>query len=107
MRTLRSSWNCDRVAACANTPKVKIHAPRKRYLYAQYKDNEVSVMTARGKKLITLHFDSKITSAIVKDERLYVETKGDCSFVYDAVTGDMITENRPTPPTGIIYKVAA
>lgn len=95
---IHSSWNSDRVAACHVSRTHKARATRKPYLYAQYRDNEVSVCGARGKARFTIRFDNKIISAIVKDDRLIVTTADDCVRYYDAHTKQLLGEVWPTPP---------
>lgn len=107
MKTLRSSWNSDRIAACSKVSAGHVRSPRKRYLFAQYRGKEVSVIGARGKKFLTIRFDSEIASAIIKDERLYVETRDRSAYIYHAISGVLISTDRPTPPAGMTYKMAA
>ena len=94
MKTLRSSWNSDRIAACCQKPAKRPHIPRKRYLFAQYRGKEVSIMGAYGKKHFTIRFDSEIVSAIVKDDNLYVETMDQSTYIYNAITGLLVSANR-------------
>lgn len=64
-------------------------------------------MGARGKKYLTVSFNSPIISAMVKDEKLYVETKDQSTYIYNAISGQLISENHPNPPSGIVYSMAA
>lgn len=97
---IHSSWNSDRVAACHICRPHTARAVRKPYLYAQYRDNEVSVRGARGKVRFTLKFDRKVLSAVIKDDHLIVTTADECIRHYDVMTHKLISEIWPTPPAG-------
>jgi len=97
---IHSSWNSDRMGSCVASKVRKERAVRKPYLYAQYRDNEVSVRGARGKARFTLKFDRKVVSAIVRDDRLIVTTEDECIRHYDVMTSKLVSEIRPTPPEG-------
>ena len=98
MRTMRSSWNSDRVAAATlNRRAPKRTAPRPPALYAQYKTGSdmVSVFTRRGRELFTRHFGDTISSACVRGDKLEVETANGVRFVCDAWTGRPESEIPP------------
>ena len=103
MKTLRSSWNSDRIAACYQKTTKRPHAPRKRYLFAQYRGQEVSIVGSRGKKHHTIRFGSEIESAIIKEENLYVETMDQSTYIYNAITGLLVSANHPASYTGNKY----
>ena len=101
MRTLRSSWNSDRVAAAFITRRVpKRTAFRRPALYAQYKigSDMVSVFTRRGRKVFTRHFGDTILSACVSGDQLRVETANGGRFVCDAWTGKLLESEVPLNP---------
>ena len=101
MRTLRSSWNSDRVAAAFLTRRApKRTAPRRPALYAQYKigADMVSVFTRRGRKVFTRHFGDTILSACVSEDQLMVETANGGHFVCDAWTGKLQESEAPLKP---------
>ena len=107
MKTLRSSWSSDRIAACSKVSTRRFYTPRKRYLFAQYRGNAVSVVGSRGKKHLTIQFDSEIVSAIIREEKLYVETVNQSTYIYNATSGVLISETHPTPHAGVKYGIAA
>ena len=98
MRKLRSSWNSDRIAAAFIKSNKVTRQSRGRYLVASYKGNEVKVHGGRGKCYIRLEFDESVESAIVRDEILTVITRDLSRYVHNAVTGELISVERPTSP---------
>jgi hypothetical protein len=101
MRTIRSSWNSDRVAAAFCNRRVpKRTAPRLSALYAQYQigSDMVSVFTRRGRKVFTRHFGDTILSACVSGDQLRVETANGGHFVCDAWTGKLLESEEPLKP---------
>ena len=101
MRTLRSSWNSDRVAAAFITRRVSKRTEfRRPALYAQYKigADMVSVFTRRGRKVFTRHFGDTILSACVSGDQLRVETANGGRFVCDAWTGKLLESEAPLKP---------
>lgn len=101
MRTIRSSWNSDRVAsAYCNRRPPKRTAPRPSALCAQYKtgSNEVSVFTRRGRELFSRHFGGTIASACVRGDKLEVLTANGGSYVCDAWTGILLESEAPAKP---------
>jgi len=101
MRTMRSSWNSDRVAAAFLTRRApKRTAPRHSKLYAEYKigSDTISVFTRRGRKVFTRHFGDTILSACVSGDQLWVETANGGRFVCDAWTGKPLESEAPLEP---------
>ena len=107
MKTLRSSWNSDRIAACNKVSTRRFYTPRKRYLFAQYRGKEVSVVGSRGKKHLTIQFDSEIVSAIIRDEKLYIGTMDQSTYIYNATSGVLVSEAHPTSHVEVKYGIAA
>ena len=104
MKTIKSSWNSDRVAAAAcNRCAPKRIAPRPSALYAQYKmgTNIVSVFTRRGRKVFSRPFGDSILSACVIGDELRVETANGSSFVCDVWTGKLQESEVPAKPMSI------
>ena len=97
--TIRSSWNCDRVATCCVKKAPTVRVARPQYLVAQYRGDEVSVCGARGKKHFTLRVDSKIVSASVKNGVLSVSTERGGLYTYGAKTGACLSQMRPIVDT--------
>lgn len=97
--TIRSSWNSDRVASSCTKKAPAVRVARPQYLFTQYKDDEVSVCGARGKKHFTFRVDSKIVSASVKNGVLSVSTVDGGKYAYDALTGSCLSQMRPLVET--------
>ncbi len=93
MKTLKSSWNSDRVAAATiakRTRRVRsVHTP-----FAQYRlgSDEVQVLTRRGRVIFARRFDGTIASACVRGDMLEVETTAGSRYVCDAQTGEILEE---------------
>ena len=108
MRSIKSSWNSDRIAAAyCNRCAPKKASSRLSALYAQYKTgfDMVSVFTRRGRRVFTRHFGDTILSACVSGDQLKVETTNDGRFVCDAWTGKLLESNDSTKAdicTGIL-----
>ena len=98
MRTIRSSWNSDRVAAAYCSQHTAKRAPSRRAaLYAQHKTGSdmVSVFTRRGREVFSRRFGDEIASAIVIGDELHVETANGGRFVCDAWTGRILESESP------------
>lgn len=102
MRTnhIHSSWSCDRIGSCVADKPHKIRATHKQRLCACYKGNEVKVITARGREVFSVTFDSKVVSAVIRDGSLEVQTADDCFRQYDVLTWQLVSEDWTTPPSG-------
>ena len=93
MKTLKSSWNSDRVAAATIAKRSRcvrsVHTP-----FAQYRlgSDEVQVLTRRGRVIFTRRFDGTIASACVRGDMLEVETTAGSRYVCDAQTGEILEE---------------
>ncbi len=93
MKTLKSSWNSDRVAAA--TIAKRSHRVRSVSTpFAQYRlgSDEVQVRTRRGRVIFTRRFDGAISSACVRGDVLEVETAICGRYVCDAWTGELLEE---------------
>lgn len=93
MRTLKSSWNSDRVAAAfCNRRQPKRAVPRPAAFYTQYKNggDAVTVYTRRGRKVFSRQFGEEIASACVVEEELRVETVSGSRFQFDIWTGKLL-----------------
>ena len=98
MKTLRSSWNSDRIAAAlCNRPRSKKCKYRPADRYAQFKvgTDAVSVITHRGRTVFTRRFGDEIFSACVSGPDLTVETVNGGRFVCDAETGELLKARPP------------
>lgn len=84
--SIHSSWNCDRMATCCNYKKTSCHKIHKPYYIAQYKDNVVSILGSRGGLHHSWTLSSKISSAIIHDGILAVETEDGSKMTYDVET---------------------
>lgn len=93
---IRSSWNSDRVASCC-CKKAASHqaAPRSRCLIAQYRGREVSVLGPRGGKIHSWVVAGDISSALIRNGILTVQTVDGASYVYDAAKGALISSTVP------------
>ena len=83
MRTIKSCWNDDRIAASVcNRRPAKKQGPRPSALYAQHKINTdiVTVFTRRGREVYTRRFG----------DDLKVETVNGGRYVCDAWTGELL-----------------
>ena len=93
MRTMKSSWNEDRVAASyCNRRPAKKQGPRPSALYAQHKINTdiVTVFTRRGREVYTRRFGDVILSSRIDGDDLKVETVNGGRYVCDAWTGELL-----------------
>ena len=88
---IRSSWNSDRVATCCSKPAPASCLPHKARLIAQYRGREVSVLGPRGGKRHSWVMDHEISSAIVREGVLMVETVDGAVFTFDAEKGAILT----------------
>lgn len=93
MKTLKSSWNHDRVA----TATIAKRSRRTRSVstpFAQYRlgSDEVQVRTRRGRVIFARRFDGAISSACVRGDVLEVETETGGRYVCDAQTGKLLEE---------------
>ena len=101
MKTLRSSWNSDRIAAAiCNRRSSKKKASRSPTLYARFNDepNVVSVVIRRGREVFSRRFDDTVTFARVVGNDLQVETADGSCYVFNARTGDLLTADVPPMP---------
>ncbi len=93
MKTLKSSWNSDRVAAATIAKRSRrtrsVSTP-----FAQYRlgSDEVQVRTRRGRVIFTRRFDGAIASACVRGDVLEVETTPGSRYVCYARTGELLEE---------------
>ena len=93
MRTLKSSWNSDRVAAAfCNRRQPKRAVSRPTAFYTQYKNggDAVTVYTRRGRKVFSCRFGEEIASACIVNEKLRVETVNGSRFQFDIWTGKLL-----------------
>ena len=93
MRTMKSSWNEDRVAASyCNRRPAKKQGPRPSALYAQHKINTdiVTVFTRRGRVVYTRRFGDVVLSSRIDGDDLKVETVNGGRYVCDAWTGELL-----------------
>lgn len=93
MRTMKSSWNEDRVAASyCNRRPAKKQGPRPSALYAQHKINTdiVTVFTRRGREVYTRRFGDVVLSSRIDGDDLKVETVNGGCYVCDAWTGELL-----------------
>ena len=98
MRTIKSSWNSDRIAASVcNRRLAKKQGPRPSALYAQYKIGTgiVTVFTRRGRKVYTRHFDDTVLSSRIDGDDLKVETVNGGRYVCDAWSGELLEADIP------------
>ncbi len=110
MKTLKSSWNSDRVAAATIAKRSRrtrsVSTP-----YAQYRlgSDEVQVLTRRGRVIFTRRFDGTIASACVRGDILEVETTAGSRYVCDAQTGEILEEwpSLETAATAVAANAAA
>lgn len=110
MKTLKSSWNSDRIAAAiCNRRSSKKKASRSPTLYARFNDepNIVSVVIRRGREVFSRRFDDTVTFARVVGNDLQVETADGSRYVFDAWTGDLLTADIPTKPAAADLPPAA
>lgn len=105
--TIQSSWKVDRFASAFLSKKKAVRVTRGRRLIARYVGNEVKVLGLRGKCHVTLTFDAKVMSAIVKDERLFVRTADESYYTYVALTGKLLSEWHPDSPASAHFILAA
>ena len=92
MKTVRSCWNSDRVAATAGARRSTRRGKRMSSLYAQYRCgyDAVEVFTRRGRLVYTCRFGNKIASACIRGEKLEVETVNGGHYVCDAWSGKLL-----------------
>ena len=93
MRTIKSCWNDDRIAASVcNRRPAKKQGPRPSALYAQHKINTdiVTVFTRRGREVYTRRFGDVILSSRIDGDYLKVETVNGGRYVCDAWTGELL-----------------
>lgn len=95
MKTPKSSWNSDRMAAAHCNRKAKRAFARRPDRYAQYKTggDTVEVVTIRGRKVFSRRFGDEIVSACIMGEKLEVETANGSRYVCDAETGKVLEPN--------------
>ena len=101
MRTMKSSWNEDRVAASyCNRRPAKKQGPRPSALYAQHKINTdiVTVFTRRGREVYTRRFGDVILSSRIDGDDLKVEIVNGGRYVCDAWTGELLEGDFPVKP---------
>ena len=110
MKTLRSSWNSDRIAAavCSRRPARKTeHRPPALYAQLNVKSNVVSVFTRRGREVFSRRFDDAVYSACIVGNSLQVEMVDGGRYLFDAWSGDLLTaEVSPKPPAGDLPSAA-
>ena len=93
MRTIKSCWNDDRIAASVcNRRPAKKQGPRPSALYAQHKINTdiVTVFTRRGREVHTRRFGDVVLSSRIDGDDLKVETVNGGRYVCDAWTGELL-----------------
>ena len=98
MRTIKSSWNSDRIAAAVcNRPRSKKckYRPADRYAQFEVGTDAVSVITRRGRAVFTRRFGDEIFSACISGPDLTVETVNGGRFVCDAETGELLEARLP------------
>ena len=98
MRTIRSCWNSDRVAATVGARRSTRTVNRAPSLFAQYKSGSdaVVVFTRRGRLVYTHRFGDEIASACIGGEKLEVETVNGGRYVCDAWSGKLLDGSVPT-----------
>ena len=99
MKTLKSSWNSDRVAA-ATIAKRSCPARPVSAMFTQYKagSDEVQVITRRGRVVFSRRFGGAIASACLHGDALEVETVAGRRYVCDVHSGELL-EEWPSPET--------
>ena len=97
MKTVRSCWNSDRVAATVGARRSTRCGKRLSSLYAQYKcgSDAVGVFTRRGRLVYTCRFGDEIASACIRGEKLEVETVNGGHYVCDAWSGKLLGGSVP------------
>ena len=99
---LHSSWNSDRVAACCRNKSAACRASSRARLVAQHRGNEVTLLGPCGGKRGTWMMKVAVSSAIVRDGRLAVETVDGSKYEYDVETKKLLSENAPVAETSEI-----
>ena len=92
---LHSSWNSDRVAACCRNKSAARRTSARSRLIAQHRGNEVTLLGPCGGKRGTWMMKVAVSSAIVRDGRLAVETVDGSKYEYDVETKKLLSENAP------------
>lgn len=84
---MHSSWNSDRVAACCIAKPHKVSTGRRVKMYAQFKNEELKVLTYRGTEKFHMVYNAPIASAVVRDDGLEVELSNGDHYEYDYACG--------------------
>ena len=96
---LHSSWNSDRVAACCRNKSAARRTSARSRLIAQHRGNEVTLLGSCGGKRGTWMMKVAVSSAIVRDGRLAVETVDGSKYEYDIETGKLPLKVVPVAET--------
>ena len=92
---LHSSWNSDRIAACCRKKPASRRTSSRSHLIAQHRGNEVTLLGLCGGKRGTWMMKVAVSSAIVRDGRLAVETVDGSKYEYDVREGCKAVLRRP------------
>ena len=92
---LHSSWNSDRIAACCRKKPASRRTSSRSHLIAQHRGNELTLLGLCGGRRGTWMMKVAVSSAIVRDGRLAVETVDGSKYEYDIETGKLLSENAP------------
>ncbi len=84
---VRSSFDPDRIAACLTKKPHTPHAAAKRYYYAEYTGNTVSVRWGKGHVKLERAFESKVAFAHYQDGMLEVDLDNGAHYVLDVASG--------------------
>ena len=97
MKTIRSCWNSDRVAATVGARRSTRAVNRAPSLFAQYKSGSDAVegFTRRGRLVYKHRFGDEIASACIIGEKLEVETVNGGRYVCDARSGKLLDGSVP------------
>lgn len=99
---IHSSWNSDRVAACCRNKSAARRTSARSRLIAQHRGNEVTLLGPCGGKRGTWMMKVAVSSAIVRDGRLAVETVDGSKYEYDVETGKLLSKVVPVTETSEI-----
>ena len=83
MKSIRSSWNSDRVAACVENRPRKVSAQKKVVkMYTEIRGNSVAVKTYRHAVKFAHVYEAKVVSAHLGDEALVIELENGSTYEY-------------------------
>ena len=83
MKSIRSSWNSDRVAACVENRPRKVSAQKKVVkMYTEIRGNSVAVKTYRHAVKFAHVYEAKVVSAHLGDEALVIELENGSIYEY-------------------------